>query len=356
MSIPYNPINIVLQTGNGQNFLTWDQTLGATSYAVKRSTDGINFSILSLPSTNNYLDTSVVVGTLYYYQVASNNSFGTSSFIASYPTSIVPCLPGQINLGYLRYNSQLRADKLNSQYLTLDEWNFNINQSTDELYDILTTKFGDDYFQAPPLLIPLTGLDSYPLPDGSNYPINGVNSPAIFKLSGVDVNISGQSIGPNAGWQPLARYNWSDRNRYTTWPGQAGALNNVYQMAYREMGQNLQVIPANTNMLIRMWYVPIRQRMLQDTDMLAFSFTGWCEYIINDAAQKAMIKEESFEKWNALAQANSIIRERIETTAANRDVGQPNTVSNTRQTMGDPGFSNWNSGYGGGGFGGSGGY
>jgi uncharacterized membrane protein YgcG len=94
--------------------------------------------------------------------------------------------------------------------------------------------------------------------------------------------------------------------------------------------------------------------MLLDTDMLPFSFTGWVEYVINDSAKKAMIKEESLQKWTALDNANTTIRERIETTAANRDVGQPNTVSNTRSSMGDPGFSNWGNGFGGGGFGGGG--
>lgn len=354
MSAPYIPINIVLQTGNGQNFLLWDITVGATSYSVKRSTDGINFSIVGSPTTNNYLDSAVTVGTQYYYQVAAVNALGASAYNPSYPISIVPCLPGQISLGYLRYQSQLRADKLNSEYLTTDEWNFNINQSATELYDILVTKYGDDYFFAPALQIPLTGQNSYPLPDGSNYPINGVNSPAIYKLNGVDANISGASTGPNAGWIPLARFNWSDRDKYTTYPGQAGALNNIYQMAYREMGNQLYIVPTNTSMLIQLWYVPIMTQLLQDTDMLSFSISGWSEYIINDAAMKGMIKEESLQKWNALSAANNLIKERIETTAANRDVGQPNTVSNVRATMGDPGFSNWGNGYGGGGFGGGG--
>ena len=125
-------------------------------------------------------------------------------------------------------------------------------------------------------------------------------------------------------------------------------------MSYREMGNNLHVFPANTNQLIRIWYVPIQTQLLQDTDMLPFSYSGWSAYIINDAAMTGMIKEESLEKWNALKAANDMIRERIETTAANRDVGQPNSVSNTRATMGDPGFSNWGNGFGGGGFGGGG--
>lgn len=357
MSVPYIPQNVVLQSGNAQNLVSWDMVPGATSYSVQRSTDGITFSSVGTTTTNGYLDTAVVVGISYFYQVGSTNVSGTSPYAASYPISIVPCLPGQINLGYLRYLSQLRADKLHSLYLTVDEWNSNINQSMFELADILTTKFGDDYFLAPPLLIPLTGAVSYTLPDGSNYPVNGVNSPAMYKLSGVDMNISGSTPGPSPGWIPLARANWSDRDRFTVYPGQSGALNNLSQAAYRVMGQQLYIFPPNQNQVIQLWYVPVTQMLLQDTDMLLFSFSGWSEYIIIDAAMKAMIKEESFDKWSALNQAKQVQIERIETTAANRDVGQPNSVSNVRGVMGDPGFSNWGSSFGGGGFGGSwGGY
>lgn len=340
VNIPYQPVTPVLQTGNGQNLLSWAIVSGATSYDVQRSTDGITFASVGTPATNYFVDSTVVVGALYYYQVASVNISGTSPYTPSYPAAITPCLPGQINLGYLRYNSQLKADKLNSQYLTTDEWNFNINQSAAELYDILITNYGEDYFMAPYLLLPLVGLDFYPLPDGSNYPIMGVNSPALYKLLGVDANISGASAGPNAGWVPLSRFNWSDRDKYTTFPGQAGALNNIYQMSYRQMGSNLFILPANLNQLLRLSYVPILPQMLLDTDMLAFSISGWSEFVIVDAAIKAMDKEESFEKVNSLMQKKMALIERINTAAANRDVGQPNSVSNVRNTMGDPGFGN----------------
>lgn len=350
------PQDIILQTGNGQTFLTWNSVVGATSYDVQRSTDGLTFSSIGTPTVSAFLDSTVLIGISYYYQVASINLSGTSSYNVPYPLSIVPCLPGQINLGYLRYMSQLKADKLNSQYLTTDEWDFNINQSANELYDILVGKNGDEYFLAPPLIISLTGAISYTMPNGSNYPINGINSPALYKLSGIDVNVSGPANnGPNAGWTPLPRVNWSDRDRFTTWPGQAGALNNIYQMSYRPMGNQIYLFPQNINLAIRLWYIPILQQMLLDSDMLPFSISGWSEFVIIDAAMKAMIKEKSTEKWQLLAQTKAALIERIEDIAANRDVGQPNTVSNVRATMGDPGFSSWGQGFGGGGFGGSGG-
>lgn len=350
-NIPYQPVTPVLQTGNQQNLLSWPIVAGATGYVVQRSLDGITYANVGTPVTNYYTDTAVTVGLNYFYQVASSNTNGTSVFTPSFPASIVPCLPGQINLGYLRYQSQLQSDKLHSQYLTDDEWNFNINQSANELYDILITKYGDNYLMAPYLLIPLTGSEAYALPDGLLYS----SAPAFYKLLGVDVNISGAISTPNAGWIPVARFNWSDRDKYTTFPGQAGALNNIYQMSYRQMGNLLFVIPANMNQTLRISYVPMLRQMLLDTDMLPFSISGWAEYVIVDAALKAMGKQEDFDKVAYFNGRKLALLERIETTAANRDAGQPNTVSNTRATMGDPGFSGWGSGWGGsGGFGGLG--
>lgn len=331
------PQNVVLQTGNGQNFLVWDQVVGATGYTVQRSVTGIVGSFSTVSSTvavNAYLDSAVITGTQYWYQVASNNASGTSNFATlgtnGLELNITPCLPGQINLGYLRYMSKLRADKLMSEFLTMDEWNFNINQSLYKLYDILVTKFGDRYFLAPPLQISLSGVNVVPLPDGALY--NG--APALYKLAGVDVGINGN----NNQWFTLPSFNWIDRNKYSTLQ-LAGTIQSVYGLQYCEYGNNLYFIPLpNGGQTIQVWYVPRMTQLLQDTDMLPFSISGWSEIVMVDAAIKALIKEESYEQAQALAGERSDLVERIETTAANRDVGQANTVSNTRINAGDPNF------------------
>lgn len=326
MAIPGIPNDIVLQTGNGQNFLSWPIVSGATTYTVQRSTDGVTFSTVGSPAVNTYLDTSVTVGTNYYYQVASTNSDGTSGYNPSYPISIVPCLPGDISLGYIRYLSQLRSDMLNSEFITLDEWNSYINQSIYELYDILVTKFGDDYFVADPITFTTTGANNYALPNGSNYNL----APAIYKLIGVDCGVA---VGNNA-WVTLPRYNWIDRNRFIYPQLQANALG-VFNLSYREMGNNLYFIPnPSAGQYIQIWYVPKMSQLLQDTDMLSFSISGWSEYVIVDAAIKALLKEESFDQANALMASKSALLERISTTAANRDVGQPNTISDMRTNTG----------------------
>jgi len=342
------PQQIYLTTGNGQNYLSWAQVAGATNYVVQRSPSGIlgTFVTIASPTVNNYLDSAVTVGTQYWYQIASQSSGGVSGFNStgtnSLPLTITPCLPGQINLGYLRYHSKLRADKLLSQFLTDDEWNFNINQSANRLYDLLVRKFGDNYFSAPPLQFTTNGTAIYPLPNGQNYN----NAPALYKLSGVDVGVD----PANQQWFTLPRYNFIDRNRYSTLQ-LAGTVQSIYGLAYIVMGNNLEFIPLPTNaQAIQLRYVPQLTQMLLDTDMMPFSISGWSELVIVDAGIKALIKEESYDQAASLINERRDILDRIEQTAANRDVGQPNTVSNTRARAGDQNFGSFG-GFGSSGFG-----
>lgn len=354
MSIPSMPLNVVLTTGNGQNLLTWEQVVGATSYQVQSSPSGVygTFTNLGTSTVPQYLDTATTPGVQVWYQVAAVNSDGTSSYNTvgtnDQALTIVPCLPGQINLGYLRYMSKLRADMFNSQFLTDDEWNFNINQSMKRLYDVLVTKFGDNYFLAPPLQIPATslsvsqGMAYLVLPNGSLYSA----APALYKLSGVDC-----AVNPGNGqWYTLPRFNWIDRNRYSTLQ-LSGTVQSIYGLAYCENGSNLYMIPQpQASIYLQLWYVPMVTELLLDTDMMPFSISGWSELVIVDAAIMALTKEESYEQVQALTTSRTELLERIEVTAANRDVGQANTVSNTRARAGDVNFGGFG-GFGTSGFG-----
>lgn len=349
------PQNVVITTGNGQIYLSWQQVVGCTGYTVQRSITGIvgSYSDVGTPSVNNFLDDTVTDGVQYWYQVASNNASGTSDFASigtnNLSLSIVPCLPGQINLGYLRYMSKLKADKLFSEFLTDDEWNFNINQSANRLYDLLITKFGDKYFLASPLQIPTSlftvshGMAYVSMPNGSLF--DGAD--ALYKLAGVDV-----SVNPGNGqWFTLPKFNWIDRNRYSTLQ-LSGTVQSVYGLAYCDFGDKIYFIPQpQASLYVQLWYVPILVQMLQDVDMMPFSISGWSELVIIDAAIKALIKEESYDQAQILIGERAGLLERIETTAANRDVGQPNTVSNTRSRCGDQNFGSFG-GFGSSGFGG----
>src|ERR1700722_375081 len=293
LPLPIPSSQVILQTGNGQNLLSWPIIPTATSYSVQRSGDGTTFTTVGSPTGQSYLDATVSVGTAYFYQVAAVNGSGPSAYTASFPASITPCLPGQINLGYLRYQAQLRSDLLGSYFITTDEWNLMINQSAQELYGLLVQKFGEDYFLAPLQVFQTGGQQFYPLPNGSNFlNINGIPNPAgtpapaCFKVYGMDLNSYGAQLSNATGWVSMSRFNIADRNKYNLMLG--AASNNVAgqyaQFQYREMGTNIEVLPINSGQYLRLWYVPISPQMLLDTDMLPFSYSGWHEYVVVDAA------------------------------------------------------------------------
>src|SRR5277367_4781163 len=141
MALPATPNNntTYLQQGNGQIALTWSLVPGATGYSVQRSTDGINFTTVATPVISPYVETPALVGVQYFYQVASTNLSGTSPYTT--PQGIVPVTSGKFSLGALRLASQQRADRVNSQFVTLPEWNVFINQAAYELYDLLITVY-----------------------------------------------------------------------------------------------------------------------------------------------------------------------------------------------------------------------
>jgi hypothetical protein len=240
-----------------------------------------------------------------------------------------------------------------------------INQSMFELYDLLVTKFGEDYFLATPQVFQTNGLQFYPLPDGTNFlNKNGLPDPAgtpakaCYKIYMVALNSFGAQVANATGWVTMSRFNQMDRNKYNLFLGAASAnvAGQYCQFQYREMGTSLEIIPINSGQYLKLYYVPIADQLLQDTDMLPFSYSGWHEYIVVDVAAKALAKRQIFDQSQELMNRKNDLMMRIETTAANRDVGQPNVATNSRSMAGDPNFGGGSMNGGNGFFGGGGGY
>ena len=300
---------------------------GATSYQVQRSTDGVNFTLLASPVTNGYLDSAVTIGSQYWYQIASTNVSGTSSYTLA--QSVVPVPVGEYSLGQIRLQAQQRADRVNSNFLTLTEWNNNINQSLFELYDLLIGAYDEDYFIAPPVIFTTYSNNQlYPLPDGSTSFLNQNLAPfvpqALYKLIGVDLGVS----NANNGWVSVKKFNFMDRNKYF-YPNTAATIYGVFNLSYRVLGNNLDLIPTpSSGQQIRLWYIPRMTMLLKDTDITSNGISGWIEYVITDAAIKALQKEES--DVSVLAAQKLDIRRRIEAMALNRDAGQADTITDSR--------------------------
>lgn len=346
---PPNSSTTYLQQGNGQVLLSWNAVPGATSYSVKRSTDGIVFTQIATPTAFEYLDTTVTPGTVenggtqYWYQVASVNADGTSNYTPA--QSIVPVVSGTMSLGQIRLMSQEKSDRVNSNFVTLPEWNKFINLAADELYDLITTVF-EDYNMYQPVYFTTNGsLSSYPLPDGVTSFQTAAGStivpPPIYKLSGIDLGLNN---APN-GFVTVQKYNFIDRNRYV-FPNTASTIYGVFGLQYRFLGNAIRFIPQpSSSQPIGIWYIPRRVQLLRDTD-ITDGYNGWNNYVIARAAKYALDKEES--DTSKLDAELVYLKQRIEESAPNRDEGQADTISDTRMAsgFGPDGGGGWNGPFG----------
>lgn len=316
MAAPATPQNYFVQTGNQQAYLSWDIVAGATSYDIQRSTDGVSYASVATPAVNNYLDTTVTINTQYFYKVASVNGSGTSPYTA--PQSVIPTLPGKSSLAEIRLRAQQRADRVNSQFVTMPEWNFFINQAYYELYDLLITVY-EDYYVAPRLTFETTGEQSYDLPNGQNYD----GAPALYKLYGVDCGLDSSTDA----FVTIKKFDFISRNRYV-YPQITSTLLGVFNLQYRMLGDKLHFIPTPAGTQhIGLWYYPRLTTLLADTDVMD-GISGWDQYVIVRAAKYALDKEES--DTSTLTQEIVYMKQRIEETAMNRDAGQGDTISSTR--------------------------
>ncbi|CAM6004766.1 unnamed protein product [Sphagnum balticum] len=334
---PSTPTNPYVQTANGQILVSWDFTAGATSYIVTRTDNANNTVVTTIsgsPLAPSYLDTTVTLGTQYWYQIQASNTYGTSA--ATTAQSAVPTTAGEKSLGAIRLAAMQRADRVNSNFVTVPEWNSYINQSMFELYDILITVF-EDYYVAPPIQFVADGVTFlYPLPNGSNTFLNAnnlsqtVTPPPFYKLLGVDLAL--QNV--NNGYVTINKFNFVDRNRFV-YPNTVSTIYGVFNLQYRVMGQNIEFIPTpSAGQGIRLWYIPRMVELLQDTDVTTQGISGWIEYVIVKAAYYALTKEES--DTSSLVMQLQALTKRIEETAANRDAGIPDTISDTRSNSGGP--------------------
>lgn len=201
-----------------------------------------------------------------------------------------------------------RADFVNSQFVTDAELTSYINQSYFELYDLLVQKYGDNYYVQSPYIFVTDGINQFfTLPTD------------FYKLLGVDLALASTLDS----WVTIRPFNFSDRNRYAVPNFQS--FYGVTNMRYRLNGSQLWLTPIPAaNQSIRVWYVPELVTLVNPTDTVD-GVSGWTEYIIVDAAIKALAKEESDVSPFMIQKAALITR--IEAAAENRDAGSPPTVA-----------------------------
>lgn len=213
-----------------------------------------------------------------------------------------------LTLSQIKTLVRQRADIENSQFIQDTELTAYINASIAELYDLLISKY-EDYFISDPVAIALVdGTDSYSLPAD------------FYKLVGVDfkLNTSDQ-------WITLKPFMFNERNRFRgpLYPVTNGGP--IYRYRLRADKITFSPIPSGSQS-VQVWYIPLVTYLALDADLFK-AYMGYEEYVILDAAIKCLNKEES-DASDLLAQ-KVLIKDRIESTAANRDAGFSQKISDT---------------------------
>lgn len=222
-------------------------------------------------------------------------------------------MSGNRTLLQLRDSSKDRADMANSRLVSDARWNEYINAAKDELYDLLVSAYGEDYYTASTTFNLVSGTSSYSLPSD------------FYKLRGVDFKVDTQN------YAPLKKFEFADRNRYSY--GAYYWRSRCLRYRYRIIGNSIHFTPTpNENTEIKLWYIPISTNLVDDTDELD-GFNGWHEFVIIRAAILALRKEES--DTSELKADLGEQMERIAKIRHNRNAGQPAKVTDVHRACCD---------------------
>jgi hypothetical protein len=349
MGAPFQPQNLTAEQADGNILLSWSASLGATGYKIQRSPDGVNWTdVTTVGQVTQFVDPYPGSGVWWWYQIAAVNSAGQSAYSIS--ASIIAAPPAEMSFWEMGLRARQCADRVGSNFVTNDELNSMLRLAMYELYDILMTTY-EDYFASSYVVIPTNGqIANYPLPDGATNYLGGVfggtsgtPAPAFYKLAGMDLNVNSSPLTPSR--VTMLRYEFIKRNQYV-YPNSTSTIYGVYNMRYRLMGNNINIIPTPAgNQTLIAWYSPRLSGLLKATDLTTIGISGWLRYPIVRAAKYILDKEEGTDTSKLDAELDTL-NKRIISAAQGRDTGIPEKISETRQ---DPIFGGVGFGSGGGG-------
>jgi hypothetical protein len=191
-----------------------------------------------------------------------------------------------------------------SQFVTDMEFGAFVQDSAAELYDLLVRSYQDYYLAVTADVVAST--DAIPLPAD------------FYKLRGVDLSLGGR-------WIALSAFSFQERNNRS---GSGTPLYNYSSdsgIRYRVQGSSLKLTPSEnaTNQTFRVWYTPLMPALTLDADVFDDQ-NRWSEYIVVDAAIKALQKEES--STTVLERQKEALKQRIQAMANDRDSANAEVV------------------------------
>jgi hypothetical protein len=208
-----------------------------------------------------------------------------------------------VDLTTLRARVREAADMVGSSFVTdtatsLDAF---INAAAEELYKLLVAKFVDYFDPVSQALAVAAPNDTYPL------------AADFLKLRGVDVQEGGV-------WRSLKPSTMRERNA-----GGGQTASSLRLMRYRLQGTKLLFVPApGVSGTARAIYIPQFTKYDSANPGIGKEWWGWEEYIVQVAAAKCAVKEES-DPSIYMGEARRI-RQQIEEEASSRDASEPGSV------------------------------
>jgi len=324
------------------NRVVWTPStdLSIDHYVLQSSADALAWGTIAT-ITHDLLNTAVfdaVAGVFYFVDGAGTNSTwyrvqAIDSLAQASPWSVPFQAGSVVPLGFYGYGGEMALSQLMAlarqesdteidEHISDDELVMYLNQSRLELYDLLLLSFGEDYYTAS-ADITTNGIDQlFPLPNGILY---GAAAP-FYKGLLVEARALG-NIGSNQPvWITLLKFNFHEKNRYNL-INQALVTGYMWPR-YRLHGANIMFQPLpQAGLYVRLWYAPKLKPMVALTDV-ADDWGGWLEYVVVDAAIKCVMKQERDP--SGLILRRNALAQRVTTAAANRDLGEPNTVTETQ--------------------------
>ncbi len=310
------PSDFLVESAQGLVSLSWNASPLVNIYYINRSTDNITFTNIGSTITLSYQDLSPTPGSIYYYTVSASDGISSSPPTLSQVGQALE--PGQTTVGNLVLEVQQRTDRINADNITTQEWISMISQSYKWLYNLILQKFGNDYFIAPPVTYLTTGLLD-PVYQAQVFPL-----PADFyKLMRCEVALNPGD--PNS-WITLKQFEAIQANLYN-YPN-IYTFYGITNLRYRLWGNYLQIVPiASQGQTLRIWYSPRPNQLINLTDTVD-GISAFEELMIVDVAIKALAKTEE-DPQIFILQKTEMLQE-INEAAENRNVGEPQTVSDSR--------------------------
>lgn len=222
----------------------------------------------------------------------------------------------------VRQQIRQRTETENSGFVTDAELNTYINSSAKELYDLMISAYGNDYFCsiAPFVITTVMNQTHYDLPAD------------FYKLLGVDLVLGANRI------IKLRPFQFNERDKFQSGGHWSAVLGNDGPR-YKLSANKIQFTPypggSNT---VHLWYIPLPADVAIDTDELN-TLNGWEEYVILDVCIKVMNKMD-LDPSAFMAQLAKVTQ-RIEKMKEDRDAGMSFRVSDVNQFT----FIDWNSNY-----------